>query len=152
MVSSSAGTIKEYLSEIPEPRRSEIKQLLELIRSKIKPGYVETMSWGMICFEVPLEISGVTYNTQPLVAIGLASQKQHISIYLTSIYAKEELAAEFKQRWINSGKKLDMGKGCVRFRTLEQADLKTIAWAVSKQTPKQFSKEYIAARAKGIKR
>lgn len=146
MVSSSAGSIKQYLAELDEPRRGEIKQLLELIRSKIKPGYVESMSWGMICFEVPLEVSGVTYNKQPLVAVGLASQKQHISIYLTSIYAKEELAAEFKKRWVNSGKKLDMGKGCVRFRTLEQADLKTIAWAVSKQTPRQFSKDYLAIR------
>lgn len=152
MVSSSAKTVRQYLAELDHPRRAEIKTLLELMRKSMKPGFVERMAWGMICFEVPIEISGPTYNKQPLVLFGLASQKRYISVYLNTIYATDELAEEFKRRWLASGKPLDMGKGCIRFSSLDKADLKTIAWAVGLQSMRQASKTYLAARAKGLKR
>lgn len=135
---SQAATIKEYLSELEAQRAKDIKELVELTRKNIKPGFDETMRWGMISYEVPIELSGPTYNKQPLNYIGIASQKHHISFYLMGIYAGEGLLEEFQTRWAKSGKRLDMGKGCVRFKTLEQADLKTLAWAIKQQTPRQL--------------
>ena len=135
---SQAKTIKEYLSELEAPRAKDIKALIELTRKNIKPGFDETMRWGMISYEVPLSLSGPTYNKQPLNYIGIASQKHHISFYLMGIYAGKGLLEEFQSRWAKSGKKLDMGKGCVRFKTLEQADLTTLTWAIKQQSPKQL--------------
>jgi hypothetical protein len=147
MVSSNAVTIEQYLAELAEPRRSEISQLLDLIRANLPSGFIETMAWGMIVFQVPLEVSGPTYNDQPLAAVALASQKNHISFYLSAIYASEELTGEFQSRWANSGKRLDMGKSCVRFTSLEKADLETMAWAVSRFDPVRFSEMYSCARS-----
>ncbi len=146
MVSSNAVTIEQYLAELAEPRRSEISQLLDLIRANLPAGFIETMAWGMIVFQVPLEVSGPTYNDQPLAAVALASQKNHISFYLSAIYASTELTSEFQSRWANSGKRLDMGKSCVRFTSLEKADLETLAWAVSRFDPVRFSEMYMQAR------
>ena len=98
------------------------------------------MAWGMIVFQVPMAVSGKTYNGQPLAAVALASQKNYISFYLSSIYASKELTAEFHERWELSGKKLDMGKSCVRFKSLDKADLEALSWAVSLLTPEEFTK------------
>ncbi len=146
MVSSNAVTIEQYLAELADPRRSEISQLLDLIRANLPAGFIETMAWGMIVFQVPLEVSGPTHNDQPFAALALASQKNHISFYLSAIYASEELTSEFQLRWANSGKRLDMGKSCVRFTSLEKADLETLAWAVSRFDPVRFSEMYMQAR------
>jgi hypothetical protein len=146
VVSSAAATVQQYVSELIEPRRSELEKLLRLIREHLPAGYIETMAWGMIVFQVPMEISGPTYNQQPLAAVALASQKNHISFYLSAIYASEALTAEFHQRWQQSGKKLDMGKSCVRFRSLDKADLETLAWACSLLDPREFTNMYLQAR------
>ncbi len=147
MVSSSAATVEQYLNELSAERRSAISQLLNLVRENLPKGFDEAMAWGMIVFQVPLNVSGPTYNQQPLAAVALASQKNYISFYLTSIYASKELTAEFHQRWERSGKKLDMGKSCVRFKTLDEADLETLGWAVSLLNPEQFTQMYLRARA-----
>jgi len=146
MVSSAAATVEQYLAELEGPRRDEITELLGLIRQNLPKGFDETMAWGMIVFQVPLAVSGPTYNDQPLAAVALASQKNHISFYLSSIYASKELTAEFHERWARSGKKLDMGISCVRFRSLDKADLETLGWAVSLLDPMQFTEMYLEAR------
>ena len=148
MVYSAAESIEQYISELPDQRKTEVSQLLSLIRENLPDGFDEVMAWGMIVFQVPIEISGPTYNKQPLMAVALASQKNHISFYLTSIYASQELTDEFHNRWQKSGKKLDMGKSCVRFRSLDQADLETLGWAVSLLNPKELTQMYLKAREK----
>lgn len=153
MVSSAALTVEQYLMELDEPRKSEITEILNLLRKSLPEGFDEVMAWGMIVFQVPFSVSGPTYNNQPLAAVALASQRNYISVYLTSVYASEQLTEEFRQRWSRNGKKLDMGKSCVRFKYLEDADLDTIAWAVSLFDPKQIVEQYLAARtANSIKK
>ena len=143
---SSATTVDAYLGQLSETRADELSRILRLVRDNLPAGFDETMAWGMITFQVPLDVSGPTYNNQPLAAVSLASQKNHISFYLSSIYASKELTDEFHSRWQRSGKKLDMGKSCVRFRSLEQADLETLAWAVSLVNPEEFTQMYLQAR------
>lgn len=146
MVSSTAPTVTKYLAELPKDRRTEVEILLNLVRKHIKPGYEEVMNWGAICFQVPLEVSGPTYNKQPLASVAIAAQKNYLSIYLMGIYASDELSKEFVKRWKASGKSLNMGKSCIRFKTTDAADLKTIAWACGLLNPKQFTKMYLEAR------
>lgn len=137
---SSATTVKQYLTELDAERAPQIQELVKLVRSNIKPGFVETMRWGMISYEIPLEVSGKTYNNQPLNYVAIASQKNYISVYLMGIYSKNEDVLEFNSRWAKSGKKLNMGKACVRFKSLEDADLSTIAWAVRRLSVNQYLK------------
>ena len=146
MVSSDAATVEQYLAELPSERKQDIETLVSLVRKHLPKGFDEVMAWGMIGYQVPLEVSGPTYNKQPIGPVAIASQKNHISLYLLSIYASEQLTDEFKRRWQQSGKKLDMGKSCIRFKSLEQADLETIAWAVGLLDPVQFTRMYLTAR------
>ncbi len=136
---SSAVSVNAYLKELDASRSSQIKKLVKLVRENIKPGFDEVMRWGMISYEVPMELSGDTYNHQPLNYAAIASQKQYISVYL-SIYSEPDGLAEFQKRWAKSGKKLNMGKSCVRFKSIEDADLETIAWAIRRLTAKQYLK------------
>ncbi|MEY4458635.1 MAG: hypothetical protein RIS25_1228 [Actinomycetota bacterium] len=146
MVYSTATTVEQYLAELDEPRRTELTELVSLVRSKLPAGFDEAMAWGMITFQVPLSVSGPTYNKQPLAAIAVASQKNYISFYLSSIYASDELTAEFHERWGRSGKKLNMGKSCIRFTSLNHADLETLGWAASLMNPQQFTQMFVDAR------
>ena len=147
MVSSLAKDVKQYVHELSDERQSEIQVLINLIRENLEPGHIEGMTYGMIGWQVPLVISGPTYNGQPLAPVSLAVQKHHISIYLMGIYASDELTEEFQKRWTKSGKRPDMGKACIRIKTIEDADLETIAWAVGVLTPQEFSEMYLTARS-----
>ena len=138
MVSSAAQSVAAYLAELPPERQADVTALVTLIRKHLPKGFVETMGWGMIVYQVPLAVSGPTYNKQPLVVVAVAAQKHKVSLYLSAIYASDELAQEFRQRWLSSGHRLDMGKSCVRFKSLQQADEPTIAWAVGLVTPQEF--------------
>ncbi len=147
MVSSSAQSVEAYLDELSAERRVPLSKLRELVLASLPDGYKEEMEWGMICYQVPLSLSGPTYNKKPLASVAIASQKNYISIYLLGIYASDQLTQEFLERWQQSGKKLDMGKSCVRFKTLADADLETIAWACGLLNPSEFVSMYLAARA-----
>lgn len=148
MVSSKATSIEGYLAELPPSRRDDVARLLEIVRANIQPGHVEAIEWGMICFQVPMSVSGPTYNKLPLANVAIAAQKNYLSIYLLGIYASEELTQQFESRWVTSGKKLDMGKACVRFKSLKDADLETLAWATGLLDPVEFTEMYLAARSK----
>ena len=149
MVSSSAVNVGEYLAELPHERQADVTALITLIREHLPGGFVETMAWGMVAYQVPLAVSGPTYNKQPIVVVAVAAQKHKISLYLSAIYASDHLAQEFRERWLRSGHRLDMGKSCVRFASLQRADLATLAWAVGRLTPQEFAQLSAASRAHG---
>lgn len=142
---SAAKTVTEYLAELDEVRRSQIVALRKLIKQHLQKGFQETMAWGMICYQVPMAVSGPTYNKQPLVYVGLASQKNHISLYLMSVYSSPELNQKFEKMWAAAGKKLDKGKGCIRFKKFDDAVPEAIAMVIERCTPEQFVAEYLNA-------
>ena len=74
MTRSTAATVDAYLAELPEDRRAVISTIRDLVRANLPEGYRETMNWGMISFEVPLERYPKTYNKQPLGYAALAAQ------------------------------------------------------------------------------
>ncbi len=131
MVSSKAETVDDYLAELPDDRRDDIADVRDTILENLPEGYVETMNWGMITYEIPLETWPDTYNGKPLMYAALASQKNHMAVYLTSVYATEESAADFRDRYKATGKKLDMGKSCVRFKSIEQLPLDLIGETIA---------------------
>jgi hypothetical protein len=84
------------------------------------------MNWGMITYQVPFEKCPDTYNGQPLMYAALASQKNHMAVYLTGIYASEESRQKFEAAYKAAGKRFDVGKSCVRFRKLDDLPLTLI--------------------------
>lgn len=146
MVTSTATTPDEYVASLPEDRAAAVQAVREVINANLPAGYREGMAFGMIGWYVPLERFGDTYNGQPLGLAALASQKNHLSLYLNNVYGDRETEAWFRQRWARSGKKLDMGKSCVRFRQLEDLPLEVIGEAIARTDLDGFVERYQAAR------
>ncbi len=144
---SQATTVAAYLDELPPNRRHAVEQVLDEVRAHLPEGYAEQMGFGMITWVVPLEVFPDTYNRAPLMYAALASQQNYISLYLMSLYAGDAMTEEaFRSRW-SGGRRLDMGKSCVRFRSADDLDLDLIGEAVSLWTPEQFVDLYRASRA-----
>ena len=125
---SEAGSVEEYLAELEEGRRAAISAVRAVILENLPAGFEETMQFGMISYVVPLSVVAETYNGQPLMYIALASQKQYMSLNLTRVYGD---AAWFRQRYLATGKKLNMGKSCVRFRKLDDLPLDLVGEVVA---------------------
>jgi len=134
MVSSKARTVSEYLAEFPAERRAVIAAVRDLVNTNLPDGYVETMNWGMIAWEIPLARYPVTYNKQPLMYAALAAQKSAYSLYLMSASTDSEREQTIKSAYAQAGRKLNFGKCCLRFRKLEDLLTAPIA-AVIASTP-----------------
>ena len=147
MAKSTAETVEEYLAELPEDRRDAIATVRQVILNNLPEGYEETMQYGMIGYVVPLERYPVTYNGQPLAYAALASQKNYMSLYLMNIYSDGEAERWFVDRYHASGKRLDMGKSCVRFRKLEDLPLELIGDTIARTPAAQFIHRYEDSRA-----
>lgn len=132
MGTSAARTPEEYLAELPDDRRAVMEEVRAVINANLPEGYREGMAYGMIGWHVPLETFGDTYNGQPIGLAGLASQKRSISLYLNSVYSDPATEAWFRERWAETGKKLDMGKSCVRFRRLDDVPLDLIGETIAR--------------------
>lgn len=148
MQKSSAATVDEFLAELPDDRRAVIESLRALIRKNLPEGYVESLSSGMLSYEVPLETYPNTYNGKPLGYVALAAQKNGYSLYLIGPYVDPAQAEELRTAFAAAGKKLDMGKSCVRFRKLEDLDLDAIARSIASMSPRTFIERHEASRAK----
>ena len=148
MARSQATTVEEYLAELPADRAETLEAVRKVILQHLPEGYVEAMQYGMIGYAVPLETYPVTYNGQPLEYAALASQKRHISLYLMNVYGNPETEQWFIQGYKASGKKLDMGKSCVRFKKLDDLPLDLIGQAIARTPMPEFISAYEASRKK----
>ena len=128
---SEAATVAEYLDSLPDDRRDGLEAVRRVILTNLPPGYVETMNWGMISYEVPLEVYPDTYNGKPLMYAALASQKHHMALYLTGVYSSEAERAAFEDAYRASGKRLDMGKSCVRFKRIDDLPLDVVGATIA---------------------
>ena len=145
MVQSRATTVEDYLAELPDDRRDDIEEVRDVILANLPDGYEEGMQYGMIGYYIPLERYPETYNGEPLGYIALANQKRHMAVYLMGVYGTSE--DEFRAKYEATGKRLDMGKSCVRFRRLDDLPLDLIGEEVSRLTPDEFTTVYEDARA-----
>ena len=147
MAKSGAATVEAYLAELPEERRRALAKVRDVIRRILPEGYEEGVSFGMIGYTLPLSRYPDTYNGQPLCYAGLAAQKNHCAVYLTGAYADPKVEKAIREGFARAGKKLDMGKSCIRFRTAEDLPLDVIGRAVAAVPPDAFVKLQEKARA-----
>ena len=150
MVKSNASTVAQYLAELPDEQRAEIEAVRDVILANLPDGYVEVMDWGLITYSVPLEVSGPTYNKKPLLYVALSAQKRYYSVYLTTVM--EEFEESFRARWAETGKKLDMGKACVRFKRASDLALDIIGTQVASLSVPEFLDWHAQNRTKAAAR
>ena len=146
MAKSKAKTVDEYLAELPEDRRAEIAIVRKVILANLPDGYQEMMQFDMIGYVVPLERYPVTYNGQPLMFAALASQKNYMSLYLMNICSDEAVEKWFVEGYKASGKKLDMDKACVRFKSLQDLPIDLVGEAIALTPVAGFIERYELCR------
>jgi len=141
-------TPDKYVAALPEGRREAIAAVRAAILEHLPEGYEEGIQYGMLGYYIPLEHYPDTYNGQPLSVAGLASQKNYMSLYLNCVYSDSGEKEWFEERWAETGKKLDMGKSCVRFKKLEDLPLDVVGEAIARVPPKDFIATYERVRGK----
>jgi hypothetical protein len=144
-----ANDIGGYLAKLPPERRDAIERVRGVINAKLPKGYEEKLQYGMISWVVPESVlpAKEVYNKQPLAFLCLGSQKNYMAVYLTSIYAIPQERVWFEKAYKQAGKKLDAGKGCVRFASLDALPLDVIGEAVSRVPVEKYVDRYREVRA-----
>jgi hypothetical protein len=144
-MTSKAGSPDEYLNELPEDRRLALQAVRKLILDNLQPGFREGMGYGLIGYSVPHSIYPQGYHCdpkKPLPFAALASQKNHMAIYLMCVYGNADLESWFRQEWAKTGKKLDMGKACLRFKKVEDLAFDVLAELFRKVTVEKYIAGY----------
>jgi hypothetical protein len=147
MASSKAATVDEYLRELPDDRRAVVSAVRDVVLRNLPEGYRETMSYGMIGYGIPLERYPDTYNRQPLSFAAIAAQKSYYALYLMCAYQDPAQEQALRDAFAAAGKKLDMGKSCIRFKSLDDLPLDAIGHIIASTPPDAFIARHEAARA-----
>ncbi|HMN40216.1 MAG TPA: DUF1801 domain-containing protein [Phycisphaerales bacterium] len=153
---SKATTVDAYLASLPEDRRAALSALRAVFLKNLDKDYREGMQYGMIGYFVPHEVFPPGYHCdprQPLPFAGMASQKGHLSLYMMCTYSHAGTKSWFEQAWRATGKKLDMGKACVRFKRIEDVPLEVVGEAIRRMPAKKWIEIYtqsLAAMGRGV--
>ena len=142
---SQAATVAQYLAELPADRREAIEAVRAVILRNLDQDYEEAMQYGMIGYYVPHRLYPAGYHCdpkQPLGFICLASQKNHLSLYMMCVYSEDGGRKEFEQAWAKTGKKLDMGKSCIRFHSADDLALDVIGRTIRQMPAKKWIRFY----------
>ncbi len=139
-------TVDAYLAALPEDRRAALTKVRALVRARLPAGFEEGIQFGMISWSIPLTRYPETYNKKPLMVAALASQTHHLALYLMHLYQDAELMRAFRTGFETAGKKLDMGKSCIRFRSADALALDVIDASLGKVTVEGFIAAYERSR------
>lgn len=140
-------TVAAYLEGLPADRRRALETLRAIILGHLPAGYEEGLEFGMPSYYVPLARFADTYNKRPLLLAAFASQKGYMSLYLMAVYGDDEARAWFEKAYRDAGKKLDMGKSCVRFRSLDDLPLDVVGEAIERVSVDVYLDQYRASRS-----
>jgi uncharacterized protein YdhG (YjbR/CyaY superfamily) len=149
-MTSQAASIDEYIEGLATDRQEAIQAIRSAILQNLDPVFKEGIQYGMIGYAVPHEVYPKGYHCdpkQPLYFAGLASQKSHIALYLMCVYMDPELEAFVREAFAQAGKKLDMGKSCIRFKKLEDVPLEVIGEVIRRMPAQKFIDRYEAILA-----
>jgi hypothetical protein len=138
---SNATTVNEYIKSLPEDRRAAISAVRKVILGHLPKGYEECMSYGMIGYVVPHSIYPAGSHCNPKIPLPyaiLGSQKNHMALHLMCVYGDKSIEEWFRKAWQAAGKKLDMGKGCVRLKKLEDVPLDVVGQVIARVPVKNY--------------
>lgn len=143
------STVTEYLAACPAERREALNEVRQAINRALPSGYKEGIQFGMISWFVPLSMYSAGYGgnpKQPLPLISLASQKSYMALHMICFYGQPALREWFEAQCEKSGKKLDMGQGCLRFKNLPDLALDVIEKTVARLPVAEYAAGYKAMR------
>lgn len=138
---SKVSTVGEYLASLPEDRRTAIEAVRNVILKNLDKSMEEGVTYGMIGYYIPHSVYPAGYHCdpkQPVPYLNLASQKNHMALYMMGIYLDEEESKWFTSEWAKTGKKLDAGKSCIRFKKLDDLALDVIGKAIKRMPAKKY--------------
>jgi len=148
-------TVGAYLASHTPEKRAVIEEARAFVRRCIPKGYAEFMNWGVINWGIPLDEFSNTYNGQPLCYVALGAKKNYNSLYLMGAYDSSDgkYTTPFSEKLLvdafkKAGKRLDMGKCCLHFKTLDDLELTSVAKVIAMSTPKEYIAYY--KRVKGL--
>ena len=154
---SQAATVAEYLASLPPERRRAIDAVRQVILDNLDSGYEEGMAYGSISYSVPHRLFPAGYHANPkqgLPFAAIASQKNHMAVYLMGLYCgcvdgidDTGLVRWFQTAWKAAGKKLDMGKACIRFKKLDDLALDVLGESIRRVPARLYIEHYTKARA-----
>ena len=151
MFSNNARTVSEYLEALPDDRRAVVSKLRTFVKKHLPAGYKEQIGFGTITYAVPQTKLRDTYNGQPLCYAGIGVNKNSYALYLMNAYGdpkeKKKLVDGFKKH----GKKLDMGKSCLRFKSLDDLPLDVVGNVIASTPVDAYVKSYLETRKKTAK-
>jgi hypothetical protein len=148
MQNKTAKSPDEYLDDLPADRRTAIAAVRAVVRKNLPGGYSEFVSWGMLNYGIPLTRFPNTYNGQPLCYVALAAQKNYCSLYLMSVYGDKKHEARLRDGFKAAGKKLDMGKSCVRFQSPDDLPLDVVGELIASVPVEKWIEIYEKSRRK----
>ncbi len=148
MAPSNQQSVNKYIDALSADCQTAIDVVRGVILENLPDGYEETVQHGMICYVIPLATYPVTYNKLPLMFAGLASQKNYMTVHLMNIYGNPADEEWFVERYKATGKKLNMGKSCVRFKTLDDLPVDLIGEAVARTPVASYIQLYEDSRKK----
>jgi uncharacterized protein DUF1801 len=153
---SKTATVREYLASLPDERRRAVEAVREVILRNLDQGYEEGMQYGVIGYYVPHRLYPAGYAADPkqgLPFAALASQKNYMSVHLMGLYCgcadgtdATALVRWFHDAWKKSGKKLDMGKACIRFRKVDDLALDVLGEAIRRLPASAYIEQYERAK------
>jgi uncharacterized protein YdhG (YjbR/CyaY superfamily) len=148
MQNKTATTADEYIAALPEDRRESIAKVRAVVKKNLPKGFAEFVSWGMINYGIPVKRFPGTGNGQPLCYVALAAQKNYCSLYLMSVYGDRKNEARLREGFKAAGKKLDMGKSCVRFKSPDDLPLDVVGEVISSMSVEQWIEIFEQSRKK----
>lgn len=144
---TSPETVAAYMKSLPDDRRKALEAVRKAIRANLDPKIKERIQYGMVGYAIPHSVYPNGYHcdpSQPLPFASIASQKNHMAVYLFCLYCDPAEVERFKTEWQATGKKLDMGASCVRFKKLDDVPLDVLGRAIKRMTAKKFIDAYEA--------
>jgi len=147
MPRSIATNVEAYLAELSPARREVVARMRALIHENLPQGYEETLAWGMLCYGIPLTRYPRTYNGQSLGYVALAAQKDKYSLYLMGAYMDPARDKALRDAFAEQGLKLDMGKSCLRFKSLADLPLPALARSIAGMSVDEYIELYERVRA-----
>ena len=148
---SAATTPEAYLEQLPADRRAALAAVRNVILANLPNGFEESMASGLIVYGVASQRIA-TPNAQALWYVALAAQKNYNSLYLMSVYGNKDHERRLRDAFAKAGKKLDMGKSCIRFREADELPLHVIGELIASVSVEKWIAIFEASRRKPTKR
>jgi hypothetical protein len=145
---SKPVTAEAYLAALPAEKRAVMAATRKFVSANVPKGFVEHVGWG-INWAIPLSEFADTYNGQPLAYVAITPNKNNFSLHLMAAYWQPKEIAFLKDEFKKAGKRFDMGMACLRFKELDDLELKSVAKVIKSVSKKEYLANY--KKVKGLK-